>query len=207
MEAQSTTSRHRDLISMSHVCKPWREAVISYPLLWNAVYYESEMTTRMCLERSKTLPLTVTLSNFGQWSNNTLRLVGSHASRFENLYLEGSVSSDLWCIFVSLTPSEGPLPLRELILSGFQPLGTLLTHEDFRSPILSKDIPTLHKLHLLSFPLTPQMTVLRHLTEIVLEDPGPSSANSLLDLRANNPSIQKVDITGPLEIRIHPGGI
>ena len=206
MEAQSTASRHRDLISMSHVCKPWREAVISYPLLWNAVYYESEMTTRMCLERSKTLPLTVTLSNFGQWSNNTLRLVGSRASRFEKLHLEGSVPHNLSLIFLSLTPDEGSLLLRELGLFGTQPLGILSTYEHLRSPILSEDIPTLHKLALSSFPLVPQMSVLRHLTELSLKDPGAGSTNSLLDLLANNPSLQRVGIAGPLSNQNSPRG-
>ena len=85
MEAQSTT--YRTLISMFRVCKSRREAVISYPPLWNTIYSDGEMATRTRLERSKTLPLTVNLVNFSKWSTETLRLLGSHASRFEKLYL------------------------------------------------------------------------------------------------------------------------
>lgn len=159
------------------------------------------MTARLCLERSKPLPLIVTLSNFGQWSAETRWLLGTHTSRFKRLHLEGSVLYDLVQTFSILTPGEGPLLLRDLALIGSQLLGasgTLLIHQYLHSPILSKDIPTLHNLRLFSFPLVPQMSVLRHLTELDLEDFGPASANTLLDVLANNPSLQKVDIVGPL---------
>ena len=191
-----TSSWRRNLISMSHVCKSWREAVIRYPLLWNTIHNESEMVTRMCLKRSKSLPLAVSLSKVGHWSIHTGRLIGSQVGRFEELYLGGSLSS---CQSVSkilsfLIPGEDPLLLRKLKLVGGKFDDIPRTH-NLGYPILSKDIPTLRKLELSSFPLT-QISRFRHLIELHVRYPGPTSAHSLLDLLANNPGPQRVGIIG-----------
>ena len=189
------SKQHHNLISMSHVCKSWREAIISYPLLWNTIDNNGEMVTRMCLERSKSVPLKVSLSDFDTWSSNSRCLVGSHAGRFEELSLTGSLPRDLSEMFRSLVPSEKPL-LRGLTLWNTTTLDTasLTVHEPPRSPLLSADIPTLHKLHLGSFPLTPQLSALRHLTDLELIDPGPTATNAVLDLLANNPRLERVAI-------------
>ena len=201
MEGQLLVPRqHRDLISMSHVCKSWREAVISYPFLWNTITNESEMVTRMCLERSKTLPLTVSLSNFNTWSGSTRRLVGCHASRFETLDLNGTLLGGLSEIYTNLMPEEDP-PLRELSLFGSKELddASFFLYKHLRSPILSKDIPTLHKILLSEFPLTPQLSTLRHLTDIELIDIGPTPVSGVLDLLENNPYLEEVGIGGSLD--------
>ena len=195
-----------NLISMSHVCKSWREAVISYPFLWDSIHDESEMVTRMCLERSKPLPLAVSLSNFDSLSSNTKRMVNSHAGRFEKLSLSGSFSYGLPEIFTSLMLGEDPL-LRELILRSDRGINSKswVVRMVLDSPIIPNDIPTLHKIVLSSFPLTPQLSTLRHLTDVCLADPGPT-ANAVLDLLANNPCLQQVAISGPLENQNSPRG-
>ena len=195
-----------NLISMSHVCKSWREAVISYPFLWDSIHDENEMVTRMCLERSKSLPLSVSLSNFDRWSSNTKRMVGSHAGRFEELSLSGSLLCGLSEIFTNLMPGEHPI-LRELILRGDCGINSKswVVRMVLDSPIISNDIPTLHRIVLSSFPLTPQLSTLRHLTDVRLTDPGPT-ANAVLDLLANNPGLQQVALSGPLENQNSPRG-
>ena len=50
------------------------------------------------------------------------------------------------------------------------------------------------------------MSVLRHLNELFLKDPEIASTNSLLDLLANNPGLQRVDIAGPLHNQNPPRG-
>ena len=152
----------------------------------------------MCFNRSKSSPLTVSLSDFDGWSSNTIRMVGSHADRFKELTLSGSLSSSISEIYTSLVPGKGPL-LRELIIFGDGHLdpASWATHKSLFSPIISEDIPTLRRLLLSSFPLTPQLSALRHLTSIDLADPGPT-ANTVLDLLANNPVLQEVEISGPL---------
>ncbi|KAF9784592.1 hypothetical protein BJ322DRAFT_853339 [Thelephora terrestris] len=189
----------RDLISMSHVCKSWREAVISYPLLWNAILGESEMVTRMCLERSKTLPLrTVSLIDFDRWSNSTMQLLGSHATRFEILNLDDTlpIPDDPSKILTDLIPGEGSI-LRELSLTGNERHNTtnFMAQNSLRSPIVFKDIPTLRKITLSSFPLIPQLSVLRHLTDFELDAPWSTPVSDLLDLLANNPHLEIVTIT------------
>ena len=201
LELQSLApKRHHGLISMSHVCKSWREAVISYPLLWTSIDRESEMVTRMCLERSGSLPLIVSLSDFDRWSSRTRRLVGSHACRFEELRVDGLLSSGLSEIFTNLMSSKAPI-LRELSFLGYYPTGTptSILPESLHSPLLSEDIPTLQKLTLFTFPPIRQLSVLRHLTEVDLENIGCGSANAILDLLSNNPRLQRVCIVGPLD--------
>ncbi|KAF9784594.1 hypothetical protein BJ322DRAFT_1021314 [Thelephora terrestris] len=192
--------RRCDLVSMTQVCKSWREAVISYPLLWNTISDESEMVTRMCLERSENLPLTVFLPDFSAWSSSTMHLVGTHASRFETLSLSGSLFGGLSEIFTNLIPGEDPL-LRELSLVCTERLGTtsLIEHGSLCSPILSKDIPTLRKIRLSSFPLTPQLSALRHLTNMELTGLGPTPVGGVLDLLANNPHLEQVAISDLLD--------
>ena len=189
--------QHNDVISMSHVCKPWREAIVSYPLLWNISHEESEMVTRMCLERSKSLPLEIYLSHWSEWSFNTMRLLKSHTSRFETLELNGSLS-DLSEIFTNLKPSGKPI-LRELTLwdPAESDTATLAEHASIHLPILSHEIPTLRKVFLSSFPVTLQLSAVRHLTEASLINPGPTGA--VLDLLANNPCLEKVDLVNMVD--------
>ena len=153
------------------------------------------MVTRMCLERSKPSPLKVSLSNFDTWSSNSRRLVGSHAGRFEELSLTGSLPRGLSEMFRSLASSDKSL-LRELSLLGTTTLntGSLIIYGPFHSPLLSTNIPTLHKLFLSSFPLTPQLSALHHLTDLELIDPGPTATDAVLDLLANNPRLERVTI-------------
>ena len=189
------SKRYRNLISMSHVCKSWRDAIISYPLLWNTIDNDSEMVTRMCLERSGSLPLTVALSDFDTWSSDSRCLVWSHAGRFETLSLAGSPTRGLSEIFKSLTPSGKPL-LRELSLRSKMYLSTacLNLYGSLRSPILSTTIPTLRKISLSSFPLTPQLCALRDLTDVQLIGLGATPTNAVIDLLANNPRLKQVTI-------------
>ena len=187
--------QHRNVISMSRVCKSWREAVISYPLLWNTIYDDSETVTRMCLERSGSSPLTLVLSDFDTWSSNTRRLVGTHAGRFETLSLIGSQPCGLQEISKSLSSCGKPL-LRELTLwsaASFDHARFGL-YESLLSPTLATETPNLRKIHFSSFPLIPQPCALRHLTNAELFGLGATFTNAVLDLLANNPRLERVAI-------------
>ena len=177
------------------VCKSWREAVISYPLLWNTMANESELVTRMCLERSKSLPLTVSHSEFSGWSHGTKQLLGSHASHFETLILDGMLPCGLYEILTNLRPIKDPI-LCELSLWGIEePNATSFAeYKSIPSPILSKDIPTLHKIFLSCFPLTPQLIAIRHLTNIEPVKLDPAPVSDVLDLLANNSYLEHVAI-------------
>ena len=112
----------------------------------------------------------------------------------------GAVSYGLSEIFINLVSSGEPL-LRDLTIICTQELrksGRATRYGSLYSPILSKDIPTLCTLYLYSFPLTPQLSGLRHLTNVDLIDPGSTATNAILELLANNPCLQWVNIQGPL---------
>ena len=192
--------RRRDLVSMSRVCSSWREAVISYPLLWNTIANDSELVTRMCLERSKSLPLTVSHFRFRLWCYSTWQLLSSHSSRFETLSLEGKLSCGLYDILINLEPTKDPI-LRKLTLRCTKQLNaaSFAEYKSLPLPILSKDIPTLHKISLACFPLTPQLIALRHLTTIELIEMGSNPVSGVLDLLANNPHVEQLVLIGSLD--------
>lgn len=52
-----------EVVKMTHVCRYWRSALISYPHLWSSIFANSghKDFVAVCLERSQTVPLTVQL--------------------------------------------------------------------------------------------------------------------------------------------------
>ena len=101
----------------------------------------------------------------------------------------------LYEILTNLRPTKDPI-LRELSLWGIEePNATSFAeYKSIPSPILSKDIPTLHKIFLSCFPLTPQLIALRHLTNIEVVKLDPAPVSDVLDLLANNPYLEHVAI-------------
>jgi hypothetical protein len=53
--------RDRDVIALTHVCQAWREVFISRASLWTNLDYEDEDKTRAYFERSKSLPINLSL--------------------------------------------------------------------------------------------------------------------------------------------------
>ena len=51
------------VVKMTHVCRYWRSALISYPLLWSSIFVNNGRKdfVTLCLERSRKVPLTVPL--------------------------------------------------------------------------------------------------------------------------------------------------
>jgi hypothetical protein len=52
----------RSLITLTHVCQAWREVFISRPSLWTDLDCKGEDKTRVYLERSKSLPVSLSLN-------------------------------------------------------------------------------------------------------------------------------------------------
>jgi hypothetical protein len=54
-------NKDRDLVTLTHVCRAWREMFISWSSLWTNLDCVGKARTRVYLERSKSLPLNLSL--------------------------------------------------------------------------------------------------------------------------------------------------
>ena len=52
---------YKELITLTHVCRSWREIFISHASLWTGLYCTIVDQTRVYLERSKLSPLDIAL--------------------------------------------------------------------------------------------------------------------------------------------------
>jgi hypothetical protein len=53
--------KNRDLVALTHVCRAWREMFISRSTLWTGLDCVGKARTRVYLERSKSLPINISL--------------------------------------------------------------------------------------------------------------------------------------------------
>jgi len=131
-----------NLITMTHVCRGWRELLIARPSLWVRLYCESTDKTRVYIERSKSAPLELVLVKCGNvaYLEDAFRSVAPHISRLKSLIIIGPMD-----LFQTLTQHIScPLPLlRELTIK----LINNPAHV-FENPLFNGDLPSLCSLHL-----------------------------------------------------------
>ena len=108
-----------DLITMTHVCRGWREILIARSSLWTRLFCANTDKTRFYIERSKVSPLCLSLykSRVTTYLESAFILVVPHISRLKSLTIEGE-----WEIVQNLTPHLScPIPLlRELAIEIFR---------------------------------------------------------------------------------------
>ena len=98
-----------DLVSVTHVCKFWRQVAIDTPDLWSEIHMTNLEAVDTFLERSRTTPLNVDLNSAYE---DVLRSVGSHTHRLRHLSLSASRSRG-YDPFATLT---NPAPLLERLV-------------------------------------------------------------------------------------------
>ena len=100
-----------ELVALTHVCRGWREQLISRPSLWTSLDCTNVEKTRIYLDRSKASPLDIWLDDEEppRFLNDAFLLTVPHLDRLKSLSLYGS-SNDL----LQLTKYFGiPVPLLE----------------------------------------------------------------------------------------------
>ncbi|KAF9780842.1 hypothetical protein BJ322DRAFT_285542 [Thelephora terrestris] len=82
-----TTATNKDLITLTHVCRAWRELFISLPSLWTRLDFKDVEKTRTYLKRSGTLPLELVVhgSHVESYSEDAFFLAVPHRRRFKSL--------------------------------------------------------------------------------------------------------------------------
>ena len=78
----------KDLVSLTHVCRSWREALTGCPALWSYLDFTSTERTRIFIERAQSSPLEIFIRDFRSYK--TFLLVLPHVARIVSISLVGS---------------------------------------------------------------------------------------------------------------------
>ena len=82
----------KDLVTLTHVCRGWREVFTSHPSLWTRLDFTNIEKTHTYIKRSRSLPLEVTICNTKAESSleEALLLAIPHIKRFKSLTIVGT---------------------------------------------------------------------------------------------------------------------
>ncbi|KAF9780767.1 hypothetical protein BJ322DRAFT_280341 [Thelephora terrestris] len=181
-----------DLIALTHVCRRWRKVFTASSALWTHLECNDVEKTRVYVERSKSSPLEVVLSD-SKKSYNYLKaaflLVIPHIDRVMSVEIIGD--KDLFQYFTKHFSCPLPL-LRHLTfhISSRQPL--VLSNTLFNGDLSSLRTLTLGGVmpHLPSNNL-PQLTTFTLLSFDISEE---ISVTRLLDIFSNTPLLRKIEL-------------
>ena len=177
------------LMAISQVCRLWRETLLSNPESWCFVRSSFLELVPLFLGRSGSYPLEIDLTD--TWSSYAVGHLRSHAKQLTILRCcVGEASTSFLRTLSRLDHSPNLHTLS--ISSNREPA---MAPELIKVAFISGDMPTLHTLELLPFPIIPQFVHLKHLTNLRL-DVRYSTLTTVLDLLAANPSLEKVRLIG-----------
>ena len=82
----------KTLITMTHVCRRWRELLITRPSLWVRLDCKNAEKTQVYIERSELSPLKLSLCDYGggAYLKDAFLLVVPHISRLKSLAINGT---------------------------------------------------------------------------------------------------------------------
>jgi hypothetical protein len=186
--------RDQDVITLTHVCRTWREMFTSRSALWTDFDCIDEDKTRVYLERSKSSPIRLQLARDGGLtpSDPFFEIIPHAIGRLKSLYIEGTPEY-LKDIIAQLSH---PAPLLE----------TLLIHggcesQPRRSPALTptlfnRDISSLRELCLVSVLTELPWRSMVNLTLFVLAymSPGEVSVTQVLDFLEGAPHLGEIQL-------------
>lgn len=174
------------IIRLTHVCRHWREIIISTPGNWTLVSSSNKRLMVLGLERAKTSPLKLRL-----WMDDIretpgfLDLITPYIWNTESLQI-GGISSVPELSRTLPNISHSTPNLKSLRLSGV----TARTRHQVVDPF-GLFAPTLRYLSLVSFPLYPSLLRLESLTELALYNSQfDLHLDTLLDFLKENRSLE-----------------
>ncbi|KAJ8517948.1 hypothetical protein ONZ45_g4959 [Pleurotus djamor] len=140
---------HRYWLSVTQVCHLWRKIAIDSPRLWTLVYtYTNKAFAKLCVERSRGLPLYLATFITGNHNTETVKyLLGEHSTRLWRLELRRSDPS--WVDMLTLL--DTPL-LKEICLDIIESQALPFRTVSFL-PMSSENIPPLRHISLTNWSL------------------------------------------------------
>lgn len=181
-----------DLVTLTHVCRSWRDIFTSRSSLWASLNCTNVRKTLAYIERSKSIPLDICLDD-GSYHNDALLLVAPHIDRLGSLTIRGSVNiiPDLIKHF------SHPAPLLWKLEVGLDVYRT--HHLVFPTTLFNGDLSSLRELSLAGAIQLPW----RNLSSLgVFKHYQPASANppstaQLLDLLESAPLLRDIELHHP----------
>jgi hypothetical protein len=180
-----------DVITLTHVCRAWREVFVSRSSLWTHFDCVDGEKTRVYFERSKSSPINLSLEiSEGISACNPFFQIIPHATgRLKSLFVEGP-SEDLQVITPHLFhPAPllehlslrcyGDTPHRRLALTSALFDGDLSSLRVLYLELVHTELPWRNMVNLTSFTLTP---------------PGAVSVGQLLDFFESAPHLEEVKL-------------
>jgi len=175
----------RSIILLTHVCRYWRNSIISAPENWTSISSRSRRLAVLSLERAKAAPLKFTICDHGEpyWPPD---LLAPYIQNIEALSFERAWVFKLKKVLPNF-PQSMP-SLRSLRL-------TSINDWDRSTDPFESFAPTLEYLTLRSIPLYPSLRKIRTLTELFLSDSRfDLQLDTLLDFLEENHSLTRASI-------------
>ena len=201
----------RPIVSLTHVCRYWRNAITSSPRSWASIGSGWKRLVPLCLKRAGVVPLTVNIMVPEIRGNETfLQALIPHVPRVSHLSLTGyssieRVADDLPNLFAFPIVNLTSLKLEQ----AEEPTESLPLNKTPASPLF-RNVSNLRSLHLTRIPLYPSLANVRSLVELKLvgyTTPFPFG-NFVEFLRSNRNlelAVLEIQFTG-VPMWIFPGG-
>lgn len=159
----------RPIVSLTHVCRYWREAIISNPGNWTSISSGWKRLIPLCLERAGAVPLTVKITASDiKGHQNFHEALPTHVSRISHLSLTGyssieDLADDLPGFFALTLPNLTSLELER----AKRPTRSSPSNETPMLPLF-QGVSKLKSLHLTRVPLYPALYNITSLVELKL---------------------------------------
>ena len=189
----STRDRDRSVIALTHVCRAWREVFVSRSSLWTNFDCLYKEKTRVYFERSKTLPinLSLDLSKGILPCDPFLQIIPHATGRLRSLSVEG------WSENVEAVTSHlsHPAPLLEHLSIRSNPPCTPGRYPTLPPSFLNEDLSSLRMLHLNFVRAELPCRNMVNLTSFTLSHtPERISVGQLLDFFENAPHLETIEL-------------
>ena len=100
-------SGHRDIVSVSHVCRYWRAVSIQNPWLWTSLPIHHPAALEVHLTRSKNLPISLSLTR--RLSSDFAPTLSPSNHRIRSIYIETTLAVDIELLWGELSLSAPSL--------------------------------------------------------------------------------------------------
>ena len=184
--------RDEDVITLTHVCRAWREIFISHSSLWANFQCTDTDKTRIYLERSKSSPIGLSLSREGDLPPHDpyFQVIPRAIGRLKSLFVQAT-PNNLSDITAHLSH---PAPLLEYLSIDGDHEFHLNGHASFTTTLFNGDLSSLHTLHLQSVHTELPWRNMVHLTVFTLfyTPPGNPSIGQLLDFFESAPHLRQI---------------
>ena len=179
----------RPIVSLTHVCRYWRRAIVSSPWIWASIDSRWKWLTPLYLERAGSVPLTVRISVSSiQGDVDFLKAFLPHTTKIAHLSLTGyssleGMARDIPSLSASLAPNLVSLELEQTE----EPTGS------FPSYPLFQNVSGLKLLRLTRTPLHPLLMKTTSLLELNFSGcTTPFRFEDFIEILRSNPSLERI---------------